>query len=612
MKKTLSLLLVLVLCLGCSGCGASGSSEDSGQEVAAELPKNIQMYVPGTTIETDFGSVTVMDAAFTAKAQIYYTKSSTSHKSTVNGKTTESYKETIHPGYISTMDNKMVFALKTVMINNTSQDIEIQKLSVKATFVENSPVYFSKGGNFHISDEAYKILPAGGSSEIILAALLPVDQYLLASQCLLEVGGAKLGFSYDSIQVYNALGFQEGDNTAVTIDEVIQAAASSAPSHSVPAETEAEPTETEPELETSPGVSSKTGTSKAEGRALVIENVALGFREKLPAHILDRFDHSIDKLTLNSSQIYAAVRFSVTNLTTETVDLADLHDDFLVQLNYDNGYLYSTNTDVYSVYESGANMKMLRSNGSSGSDISVSPLVTADVTVYIPCARQVAENTDKSLTVSFISKYAGSESLEFQFPGRTYHGADQTAESASTYTDPDVVLFSGINRKTGTSGAEGRALAIDNVAVGFRKQLPEHILENFDHNADKLTLNDTQTYAVIHFTATNLTTDTVDLADLHDDFLVQLNYNNGYRYSTNTDVYAVYESGANMKMVRSNSSSGNDIAVSPLTSADVVVYIPCAAQVADSPDKPLTASFVSKYSGHESFDFTFDRSTSAG
>lgn len=65
-KKSLSLVLALLICLRCVGCGSSTAGTDSnGQEVAAELPKNVQMYVPGATAETNFGSVTVMDAAFT-------------------------------------------------------------------------------------------------------------------------------------------------------------------------------------------------------------------------------------------------------------------------------------------------------------------------------------------------------------------------------------------------------------------------------------------------------------------------------------------------------------------------------------------------------------------
>ena len=415
MKRILALTLVLFICLGCVGCSSSSDGANPASQEAVKLSKNIQMYVPGATIETDFGSVTVMDAAFTAKAQIYYTKSSITRKSTVNGQTTESYEETIHPGYISTMENKLVFALKTVMTNTTGEDIEIHKLTAKANFMGNSPVYFSKGGNFHISDEAYKILPAGGSSEIILAALVPVEQYLLATECLLEIGGAELGFTYDNINIYNVLGFQEGDNTTVTIDEVIQAAQNSASSKPVETEPATEPEETEPPIQMFPGTNKKDGSSAAEGRAVKIENVSVGFRDQLPIHIQnDRStSYQLDELTLNETQVYSVINFTATNLTTETIDLADIDDDFLVQLTYGSGYQYSTNTDVYALFESGANIKRVRRNGTGGNDISVSPLASAEVTVYIPCARKVAEDYEGALSVTFIAKYSGNESLVF-------------------------------------------------------------------------------------------------------------------------------------------------------------------------------------------------------
>lgn len=487
MKKTLLMILALLICFGCVGCGGSASGTDSsGQAAAAELPKNVQMYVPGTTIETDFGSVTVMDAAFTAKAQIYYTKSSVSTKSTVNGQTTESYEETIHPGYISTMDNKIVFALKTVMTNTTSEDIEIQKLSAKATFVENSPVYFSKGGNFHISDEAYKTLPAGSSSEIVLAALVPVDQYLLAEECLFEISGAQLGFSYDSINIYNALGFQEGDNTTVTIDEVIVAAQSGV-SHSA-AETEAatEPEETEPALQTFPGTYQKDGSAAAEGRSVKIENVSIGFLDQLPSHILnDRgTSYYIDDLTLNESQVYSVINFTATNLTTENIDLADIHDDFLVQLTYGSGYQYSTNTDVYAVFESGANIKRVRRNSSGGNDISISPLVSAEVTVYIPCARKVYEDYAGALSVTFVAKYSGTESFTFTFSrtapaavnNPTSDSGSDTAEAAVTTADTSSDEYFRIDDIAGSDiqvfDYSAETLSNGNVQLSFDFQAP--------------------------------------------------------------------------------------------------------------------------------------------
>lgn len=428
MKKGLSLLLVLILCLSCAGCGGSaGNKTEPASPSPQTMPKHVQQYLPGITMDTDFGSIAVLDAAFCAKAQIFYTVSTRTSKTTVNGKTTESHTETIHPGYRSAIDGKLVFALRTVMTNNTDADIDLLNLRATVSFAENTPLYFSKGGNVHISDEAYKTLPAGSSAEIIFAALVPVEQYTAASECLFEIGGTSLGFSYGDINIYDTLGFQEGDNTTVPIDVVIQAAQNVAP---VVTETPTEPEETEPPIETSPGTYDKTGGTVADGRALTIANVSIGFRDQLPSRILESrsFSHYADKLTLNDTQVYAVISFTATNLTGETIDLADIHDDFMVQLKFNNKYNYNTNSDVYAVFESDGNCKAVRRSSTNGFDISVSPLASSDVTLYLPCARAVQENPDKPLTVTFLAKYSGSESFAFSFQ-RTAPAVDDTMAS---------------------------------------------------------------------------------------------------------------------------------------------------------------------------------------
>ncbi|MBQ6720276.1 MAG: hypothetical protein IJN20_08025 [Oscillospiraceae bacterium] len=441
MKRMLSMLLALLLCLGCAGCSSpDNGTEITGQTSHAEQTGDLQMYVPGTTIITDFGSVTVMDAAFCTKAQIYYTVSSRTAKTTVNGQTTETHEELIHPGYLTSMDNKLVFALKTVITNTTAEDMEIHKLQVAASFAEGAPVYFSKGGNFHISDEAYKVLPAGGSSEIVLAALVPVDQYAAASECLLEVGGAQLGFSYDSINIYNALGFQEGDNTAVSIDEVIQGIDGGAEHTSISTVEETEPLETELVIDRFPGVYKKNGSSVAEGRAMIVQDVTVGFSDILPNVITSSssYSYNSDQYAINDSQTYAVIRFNLTNLTEEEMKIVDHKDNFMLQMTYDGRYKYSTNNDTYNFLTTGAQYGMVKKNSTftSSGGMTVAPLASAEVTAYIPCAKKVAENPDKALSVTFISKHNGNESFTFNFENRTAAALEQLAETVPVESAP--------------------------------------------------------------------------------------------------------------------------------------------------------------------------------
>lgn len=424
MKNIISLLLLFLLCLNCVACGEgieqnqSADTDNLIEKLGGE-ENDVPVYVPGMMLETDFGGITVVDAAFCAKAQIYYTMSTTTRKTTVNGKTSESYNETIHPGYLSTMENKLVFALRTVMTNSTSEDIEIHKMPVQATFVGNNPVYFSKGGNYDISDKAYSILGAGETAEIILAALLPVEQYHAASDCLLEVGGAKLKFTYDNISIYNAMGFQKGDNASATIEEVISAVATGNPPVAEVTEEETEPTEPEPEIKMTSGYYKKDGAAGVEGRAIQVQDVAIGFTDVLPQVITvdASYSYNADRYALNDSQIYAVIQFNLTNLTGENMKLVDIKEKFMLQMTYDGKYKYATNSDIPAFMTMGNQYGMISDGSSFNSPggMTLAPLVSADVTAYIPCARKVAENPDKSLSVSFISKHAGNESFVFVF-----------------------------------------------------------------------------------------------------------------------------------------------------------------------------------------------------
>lgn len=418
MKKMTLLLLVLVMCLSMCACGGDASSAGKGStsDTNVALPKNVQMYAPGTTMDVDFGTVTIMDAAFCAKAQIYYSKSSSSYKATINGQTTESYEETIHPGYIKSTDNTIVFALRTVMSNTTGEDLEIQTLSAQVSFVDSKSLHFTKGGNFQISEESYKILSAGESAEIVLAALLPVEQYMATSECLLQIGGAKLGFSYDSINVYNALGFQEGDNITTTIDEVIQSTNAST-SYTVDATEETVPEETEPEIDMYSGTYTKNGESRAEGRAITVENVSIGFSDILPSVITSSYSHDSERYEINDTQTFAVINCTITNLTADDLKLIDTKGNFAVQLVYDNSYNYSTHGQSYCHMVSGTSYGSVRKGSSTTSSggMAISPLTPREVSIYIPCAKVVAENPGKSLTATFISKYSGSETLTFTF-----------------------------------------------------------------------------------------------------------------------------------------------------------------------------------------------------
>lgn len=178
-----------------------------------------------------------------------------------------------------------------------------------------------------------------------------------------------------------------------------------------------------------------------------------------------------------------------------------------------------------------------------------------------------------------------------------------TAESIEAATIPATTL----HREPGPESLEANAVAIANVSVEYLNELPNNIKSSSTYSIcgfkDEFALNDSQVYAEIHFTITNKTTSEMKIADIHDDFLVELIYDNRYVYSTDTNSWSFFKSGAQTAVVSERASIGS-VTLAPLTTKDVIVYMPCAKEVSTELDKYLIVVFTSNYSGYENLEFT--------
>jgi hypothetical protein len=158
------------------------------------------------------------------------------------------------------------------------------------------------------------------------------------------------------------------------------------------------------------------GPDRIEGDAAIIENVTVDYLDALPRSIeytaTYRATDSKDDLKLDESQVYAVIQFRMTSKTTKEIEIADIHDDFLVELIYDNRYVYSPDNGSRSVFQTGSQVAVVGDSSSVGA-VTLAPLSSKDVTVYIPCAREVSTQLDQELIVVFTSSYCGYENFEF-------------------------------------------------------------------------------------------------------------------------------------------------------------------------------------------------------
>lgn len=158
------------------------------------------------------------------------------------------------------------------------------------------------------------------------------------------------------------------------------------------------------------------GPEQIEGNAVTIQNVSVTYGTELPGTIKSSTAYSAsgfkDQFVLADSQVYAEIHFTITSKTSEEIKIADIHDDFLVELIYDNRFVYSSDSGSWCFFESGAQTAVVSDMASIGS-VTLAPLTTKDVIVYMPCAKEIFTELDKYLIVVFTSNYSGYENLEF-------------------------------------------------------------------------------------------------------------------------------------------------------------------------------------------------------
>ncbi len=161
--------------------------------------------------------------------------------------------------------------------------------------------------------------------------------------------------------------------------------------------------------------------SMAESDAVEVDNVSVDFIDTLPMEIKGStaFWAGVKEdfnFTLNDSETYAVIQFSITNLTTKEITLADIGGNFFVELKFDDGFIYSTKGSKACVMTSGKELAVIGRAGSKstriGDTIALSPLVTYDVTLYLPCAKLVSTQTEKPLVVSFHTTQTGDKQVD--------------------------------------------------------------------------------------------------------------------------------------------------------------------------------------------------------
>lgn len=199
-----------------------------------------------------------------------------------------------------------------------------------------------------------------------------------------------------------------------------QAAMPTAPPETTTAVVSTEPAPTTQPTE-APAISTtqpprEPGPEEILGESAQIRDVSVTYTQELPRSFKSSSTYSVcgfrEELELEEGQQYAVITFTIKNLTTGEMKIADIHDDFLVELIYDDHYVYSPDSGSWCVFQSGSKSALVSDMAGLGS-LELAPLAEKTVQVYIPCAVEVSEETEKNLIVVFTSNYAGYENFTF-------------------------------------------------------------------------------------------------------------------------------------------------------------------------------------------------------
>ena len=149
---------------------------------------------------------------------------------------------------------------------------------------------------------------------------------------------------------------------------------------------------------------------------ILIENVSVEFSDKLPESVKNEIPDSMEEaLTLGSGQVFAVIRFTLTNLTKNEFMLADRSDVFTVRLNYDDGFIFSTEDKSEFLFESEGRYSLGGEKyviTAEVMNVIAPPLTEMYVTLYLPVAKAVSAGADKPLVVSFLTDFTGKQQID--------------------------------------------------------------------------------------------------------------------------------------------------------------------------------------------------------
>ena len=516
MKRTLSFLLTLSMIL--SFCAFSTPA------IAADwaLPAGTPMYQPGCVMETEFGSLMVIEAGFAKKAQSIIQRSS--YGTSINGEPVTNFNDTV--GYYTAKDGRALFAFKSILHNSSDADVLLETLhpSIRFGADEPTPMYGYPAVPF-LAPERSTLAP-GADVEIVFACTAPNELYFGSADILMDFAGGTLGFERELLGSYVSIGFTEKDGDPAGDIAELKA------------------------LEESAIVAQQPHFDE-----IAVEDAALTYdsnRHEYKLNVKIR-NNSGYPLIGKHSPIHVMVRFQ----------FLDANGDVLPSEETAHGGHFAGYEDL-AVGRSGWGQNYTY----------LSPAVVDD------------------------AQYIRFPSYQFGYGAINSDGSAQSV--GGKITEPLVIDLDTILPDRHSTQTQSPSLTAENVTVKFLDRLPSSITGSAPYLAGNksfdYTLSDSEVYAEIYFSLTNLTKKEIEINDLTDaPFVIELNFDDGFAYRTDDKRVCIYSAGKNVSAQSNTRRIGDAITIGPLVTKDITLYLMCSRLVETMVDKSLVVSFIPSY-----------------
>lgn len=539
MKKTIPVLLVFFMLLTLASVPALAA----GGAPAWTPPEGVPVFVPECTMVLDFGALTVLEAGFAKKAEMFYSQNS--YRRTVNGVTETN--ETRNSLYFNAKDGFALFVVKGRLHVTASESLMAEELIPTLSWGSDETLDMKLYPVVHLGNAEQTVLDPGLTVDVCLVCTVPNKVYYGDADLLMAFAGQSLVFPREGLGSYVSMGFNELDGEpAEDVTELIDEALAAYKAKQAAEQTQPTPTPTEKPAE------------KPHIDEISVEDARLEYDSKWGKYVLK-----------------AKIRDNyVEDETTGPASACSLSAQLL---NADGDAVPVSNKLWFHEFEYGQAVW-------NYTDANIDQADLADVTAV---------------------RFSG---YEFTFDKKDVHNIRGRFSQAPVFTMEELT-----GERDGGKNTQPAAIAAENVSLSFTDVLPDRVAESVIYLPTLLPgagawekpvqeLGSGMTYAVISFRLTNLTKNEWNLADTSDHFMVQLNFDDGFLYSTADESESIYLYADDYAVIRGSSSNGR-IMAAPLAEMDVTLYLPVARAVSTQTGKPVVVSFITDFAGRQQLDF---------